>query len=362
MVSVQDNQQIYERLSRLVARKFLLTDDEFKRNVDYGPLEINDFSICFEVDVIGRTGPEGIYVKIPKENLYRKGSTNILPLTDNDREFAEKEYQSLAYLAKFWRSEDTRVRFVELLGFVKEYNAIITKRVYASNLFKAFRRWDLAGRIKPNGRIDPIHRFLTRIGAALNRFHETSIEYKKFDINNTLSKISLYFLQIQSFGIDSKFVDSISSILETLNGHSATTQFSTTLKGLDIRNVLVDKEGRIFILDPGKIKKDIRETDLARFVVTCRILYWGSVFFFLRLSPKRSYEDSFLQGYYGRRERSNKILGILIIKELLKQWNMAHIALQLKRWGTPAKNIIKQTYINPFFKKQISAEFAKLEE
>jgi len=100
--------------------------------------------------------------------------------------------------------------------------------------------------------------------------------------------------------------------------------------------------------------------DLARFIVTCRILYWGSILLFLRITPNPSYEESFLNSYYGNNKRPLKVLSILIIKEFIKHWRMAHTVLEMKSWPSPIKNFLKKNYIDPFYKSQINTEIPKL--
>jgi hypothetical protein len=140
------NKQLYEKLSQYVAHKFLSGHSSL-RSIEYGPLEIYCFSICFWVNVISHRGPRGVYVKIPKIILYKKENEKIMPLSDDDRELAEDEYRSLVHLSRYWRNDDIKVRFVKPLGFLKEYNAIITERFYARHFFEIYRRFDLKRRM-----------------------------------------------------------------------------------------------------------------------------------------------------------------------------------------------------------------------
>ncbi len=358
---LQNNHQVYKKLSRFVVEQFL-TKSDYQENIEYGPLEINDFSICFGINVQGNSTPEGVYVKIPKADLYKKARREIMPLTDKDLKAAEEEYHSLIHLSKFWKADDIQVRFVEPLGFLNEYNAIVTSRVYADYIFRTFRRWDLMGKLQPGTHQDPMHNMLFRIGTALFRFHQTSIHDNVFRVDETLGTIKHYCAHLDTFKVSRAFLDNIIASVETLRGFKASTHLTKTLKGLDVRNILIDKAGNIFMLDPGRMKDDYKEADLARFLVTCRILYWGSILFFLQISPKRSYEESFLRGYYGSHERDEKILGVFIIKDLVKHWYLAHIALQLKQWPIFFKYFLKHTYINPFYKRQIAVEVANLEK
>ena len=352
------NKQVHNKLIEYVSDIFFAGYRSLV-GINCGPLEINCFSICFWVNLTGKEGLRGIYVKIPKIVLYKKENQNIMPLSNDDRELAEDEYRSLVHLSRYWHNDDINVRFVKPLGFLKKYNAIITERFYAKHFFKMFRQFDLKRRF--NKKPDATHHVMSRLGKALSRFHQTSIRECKFDVESILIKMESCCSQLKSFGLAPEFFDNIISKLRTLHSLEIYTHHTNTLKGFDVRQVFIDKDGIVFILDPGKMKTDYKEMDLARFIVTCRILYWGSMLFFLRMSPDKSYEESFIQAYYGSNKKPDKVLCLLIIKELLKHWRMAYTVLGLKQWPSLINEFLKKTYIDPFYKWQINAELANLE-
>jgi len=332
---------------------------ECKRDsIRVGPLEVNNFSICFWVNVAHHMGLRDIYVKIPQKVLFKKENEKNMPLSDDDKKLAEEEYRSLVHLSRYWPKDENNVCFVKPLGYLREYNAIITERFYAEHFFEIFRRLDL--KRKFTEKADSIHLVMSRLGIALSKFHQTSISERKFNIESILIKMESYCSQLKSFGIDPEIIDNIISKLKKLYGIKIYTHVTNTLKGFDVRQVFINNEGKLFILDPGKIKADYKEMDLARFIATCRILYWGSMWFFLRISPDRSYEESFIQAYYGSNKRQGKVLCLLTVKELLKHWRMAYTVLSLKVWPSLIKEFLKKTYIDPFYKWQINAELANL--
>lgn len=352
------NEQIYNELSKYVVDKFLTGVSSLER-IECGPLEINCFSVCFGVNAISHKDRRGVYVKIPKIILYRRENEKIMPLSDDDKELAENEYRALVYLSRYWCNDDLNVRFVQPLGFLKEYNAIITERFYAKHFFEMFRRFDLKRRLKKG--TDSTHLVMARLGKALSKFHQTAIRECKFDVESVLIKMESCCSQLKSFGVAPEFIDKTVLRLRKLNSLKIYTHHTNTLKGFDVRGVFVDKDGIVFMLDPGKMKTDYKEMDLARFIATCRILYWGSILFFLRMSPDISYEESFIRAYYGNNKGQDKILCLLIIKELLKHWRMAYVVLGLKQWPPLIKKSLKRKYIDPFYKWQITVELANLE-
>ncbi len=356
---IEDNGSVYKKLSNIVVNQFF--DGNDKGHIKYGPLAINDYSICFGISGIENLGPSGVYVKIPKADLFLKNPRTILPLTDADRKFAEAEYSSLVHLSKFWQSDDIGVSFVKPISFLKDYNAIITRRIYAKDFFRFFRKDDLAGRLGLNKGNRQIRDALFRIGTALHRFHKTSLKDDIFRADRVLEKIEYYCACLTASGISSKFCNNVITKIKSLVDDRMPIQLTKTLKGLDIRNVLMDDSCRIYMLDPGKMKEDCKEMDVARFIVTCRILYWGGLIFFLRFSPETCYEECFLNGYYGAERRNSRLLILLIIKELFKHWGTASLVLQLKPWPILSKRILKYTYIDPFYNNQIITEISNLE-
>ena len=360
--NLESNESVHKKLSQLVLDN-CVSKISNTASASCGSLEINDFSISFGIAVNGHSEREGVYVKIPKADLFLRGEggrKDILPLSDADRKLAEAEYHSLTHLSQYWRSEDIRVSFVEPMGFLKDHNAIVTRRVYGRDFYQIYRKCDLLRRLWKRDKIDRAGDLLHRIGVALSRFHETSNRESAFKMEGIINKIEHYFLELKLLGIDRNFINDIKLKLNGFRNLETPTYITRTLKGLDIRNVLIDGKGGLFILDPGKMKEDCREADIARFLVTCRILYWGSIAFFLQISPDYYYERHFVHGYYGGHAGQSKLLDALVIKELMKHWRMALLTLQVKPWPMFLKYALKHTYINPFYKTHIATSVTKL--
>jgi hypothetical protein len=343
-------------LQREIAASVLEVLGSGEREVRVSPWQILDFSSIFSIDWRAEARREGIFVKIPTVAL-RKRQVGLV--THADRSFAAAEYDSLVRLSRDWDGADLGVSFVKPLAYQSSYNAIVTQRAYAREFFAFFRHRDLCCRGRGPGADDQARGCLNRLGQALARFHQVCGKERLFEAEATEKKIRGYLDRLREMAVDPGFISQIRRALEWLRGKKCLTLLTDTIKGLDVRNILIDADDRLFLLDPGKLKRDYREADLARFLVTCKILYWGSPWFFLRLTPHRGYDQSFLQGYYGK-ERPTWLLTLFTIKELLKHWLMAHVALGLNRWPRPLKAGVKRTYIDPFYQQQIEVELQKL--
>lgn len=348
------NAELHKELAAVVLREVLELPDQTPRQVS--PWQILDFSSIFSINWGLGAKQQGVFVKIPTVALRKRQVGLIIP---EDRKFAKAEYDSLTRLSQAWKAADLGVSFIKPLAFLSSYNAIVTQRAYGRDFFKPFRCQDLRRRFKGQAATDQVQAGLNRLGQALSRYHQVGREAGLFEVEATGQKIQGYLARLQELGVDRRLLSRVGEALEGLRGLMAPTYLADTIKGLDVRNILIDSEGRLALLDPGKLKRDYQEVDLARFLVTCRLLYWGSLWFFLRFTPHRVYEQSFLQGYYGER-RPTWVLSLFTIKELLKHWLMAHVALGLHRWPQPLKGMVKRTYIDPFYRQEIKGEVRKL--
>lgn len=347
------NAELHQEIASVVVREVLKLPRQIQ--VKLCPLQSLDFSSTFSIDWRLDGDWQGVFVKIPNVEV-RKRQVGLI--TSADRSFAAEEYGSLVRLSQAWDGANLGVSFIKPLAFLPDYNAIITQRAYGREFFALFRRLDLRRRLAP-GADEQMLDCLNRLGRALAGYHRNCGEERLFEVEATEAKIHGYLARLQELHVDRALLSQIGRALSGLRMRVASTHLTDTIKGLDIRNILIDSQSRLFLLDPGKLKRDYEEADLARFLVTCRILFWGSLWLFLRLTPHRVCEQSFLQGYYGE-GHPTWVLTVFTIKELLKHWLMAHVALGLNRWPLALRNVVKRTYIDPFYRQEIRVELRKL--
>ena len=62
------------------------------RVVNFGPIEINCFSICFWIDLVGPKGEESLYVKVPKIIFYDKSNEGLSDISEEDKILAVNEF------------------------------------------------------------------------------------------------------------------------------------------------------------------------------------------------------------------------------------------------------------------------------
>ena len=268
--------------------------------------------------------------------------------------------RSLRTLADQWRADDLAVSWVRLRAGVPDYNALVTDAVQGDEALTVFRRLDLRRRLGCTRDRDRLRAAMARLGAALGRFHNVNSRATVFRMDRSISKIEQYCREIAS-GTRSPVLTDVSRALQEMAGQDIGAVEVTTLKGIDIRNVLMDDQDRLFLLDPGRLKRACREADLARFIMTYRILYWGSRLFLLGLRPDARAERAFLEAYYANSAPpSPKLLGFFLMKEQIKHWHTALDSLRLRPWPPALKRLVAAIYVNPFYTRQLTEELAQV--
>ena len=353
--SFRSNEQVQHLLGQHVA-KVMLGARDCTYLVKIGPLAINNFSFTFSVDVFTSGGQRNVFVKIPKVDM-RGSMPSILPITFEDRELAQEEESSLKQLGQKWDADDLEVRWVNLYWVMSEYNAIITDRIFADEAFAVFRRFDLRRRIGIRQDGQRLQRSMARLGAALGRFHYANSRPVVFRLAEELPKLEFYCREITAT-TGNVLPKRVLWKLKSMGDMEVAGIEVPTLKGIDIRNVLIDKQDRLYLLDPGRIKITHREADVARFVMTYRILYWGSKLLPLVQEPDPKAEAAFLESYYSHGHSScHQLSSFFLLKEQLKHWHTALHSLQQRPWPSQLKRIVAKVYVNPFYVRQITAQF-----
>ena len=265
-------------------------------------------------------------------------------------------------LGRKWEGDDFDVRWVNLCGVIAEYNAIVTDAVEGDEALAVFRQLDLRRRLGFQKNAKRLQCLMARLGAALGRFHQTNSRTTVFRFSEALPKLEFYCKKLAA-STGSAWPERILESLHSMDGMQLPGIEVPTLKGIDIRNVLIDPQDRLYLLDPGKTKFTHREADLARFVMTYRILYWGSKLLLLVGKPDSRAEVAFLESYYSHSQPPcPQLLALFLLKEQLKHWHTALDSLQKLTWPPVIKRMVGAIYVNPFYTRQIATQFQSIKE
>jgi hypothetical protein len=317
------------------------------RELRDAPPQFNYFSITWPVDEAAAGA--GVYIKSPRADL--RGRPDPWVVTDADRDMADREAESLEALAERWPDSEG-VRWVRLLGRIPPLNALITGRVHGIEALDWLRDADVRARRGDHTTLDQAADAMRRFGRALGQFHGEGTP-AIWTPDRTQAK---YDRDADRLQLPARLRRNLSGATVRLVGEQAHGRLVSTLKGIDLRNMLVGERGHLFILDPGRMKSTFREADLARFILTLRITHWGRWFFPLVGEPSRRLEASFLQGYHDAGfPPVEGLLRVFLLKEVLKHWVAAVDALAKRRLPPLASPVVRRLYIDHFYRRQLAA-------
>lgn len=319
--------------------------------VRVGPLQRNYYSLLFTVAAPG--GPD-VVVKVPKTDLRARPADGILPLTSEDRALGRAEFDALTLMNRSWRGEDVRVRWVNAVGYIEEYNAIVTQRVDAREVWAPYVRLAARRLLGSSDAGAALAGALERIGTALGRFHMT---HGKTDRAPTDALAQRLRQLHERLGGDALGPALSAKLVRGVAGIAAArwnVLDTVTFKGIDVRNVLRANDDSLWLVDPGKTKRGPAEADLSRFLMTWRILFWGTPWFAARVTPHPSIESAFLRGYDANAWRDPSVLSAWLLKEALKHWVTARETLALRQWGVARERLTRSIYVDPFHRRQIT--------
>ncbi len=331
----------------------LLRDSYGIEGFSFGEISFHHYSLTFPCTLL-KSGTEiRGYGKIPKCDPSKR---SVSQLNEADRVLAKNEYSSLEFLRDHWPGSKFGVDFVTPLAFVETSNLLITEELPGEHLHVQMRRRLLKKKLSFRSvGVDPLVPCFARIGKALGAFHREHRAPKNVIAASIADKLIATSKEIcKQTGIDLASVVNAcigEDMLEILND----TQ-TKTMKGFDIRNIIVDGYESINIIDPGKIKVDTALADLARFIVTVRLVFWGSWYCPLIVSEVNEYEDAFVDAWRSESGLATDGLSILIVKEVLRYWL---IGLDAAARSAPNKFLergLKRYYVNRVFLRMLAMQ------
>jgi len=321
--------------------------------VDARGLEIHDFSYGFRMSSRNETQADAVYVKLPRHDLLFCRDRPLFPRTAQDCATGAKEFESLSFLKEILADET--VRFVEPRLHLIEEGAVVTTLASSQDAFHDIRRWDRATAGGSTGAMKALDQWLGGLGHSLRIFHEeTDRGEGEVNLDIERSKILGYIAELGRYEVSAKRRTNWMERIQGLPAGLERARLSLSLKGIDVRNLVWNGRGRMVVLDPGAMKPATPEADLARFLLTLKILYWGDLSFAFGRRPGPATARAFLRGYGPWRE-SSRLNAWLKLKEVLKHWRMAWVAIELKSWPGFVKQIVGRTYVDPFYTEELEA-------
>lgn len=317
--------------------------------------KIHYYSIVWFADLIHHSTLERFACKFVKSDRAR---TAIHPITDADRAMAADEFESLLRIkaAETHFKTPCRMQAAEPVCFIRELNVIVTKLIDGEDLLRQVRCADLAGRLLRSQSL-AAEEHITQVGSYLQKLHEVSSETRTFEGNALARKIQRR-ADLLAPHTDRELGDALQRSIAAVHSYcpSGAAHIAFTLKGLDLRNILINGGGELFLLDPGKSKQLPREADLGVFSATLDCMHWSAPHFAL-IAPRSGWAQALLKGY-GPADRF--LVQAYRLKELLKLWWIAHYSLQLRHKDQLTRRLVARFFINPPHRRLVFRTVAQL--
>jgi hypothetical protein len=276
----------------------------------------------------------------------------------------QTEFLNLARLYEFWTKHPSK-RFgaIKPLTYWPEWNAIVTDRVKGRDLYAVLRTAPFMPRI--SGRLHQKELFLMlgALGEWLANFQLNfdSTESPILDSRDYAADINGYWQTIGSYSRHQRKIRSIAERVNQIKIQNPQT-FCPHIEGFEIRNVLVERSSkRLFVLDPGQISFKCYLENIAEFLISLDILYWGTAWFLSRWSFLQTMHSAFLEGFTRCIPIAPDWLLFFKIKELIHSWSAACLVLDRKKVPAALKVLLQSVYVDRFYIDELATCLSQLD-
>ena len=346
-----DDRDFLKQLSKTITQRYFA--DVPRSDIRIGELQYHYWSVglIYEVDL-----PDcrfGVYVKIPKRRASLRQSA-ILPLDGEARDMAAVERRSLSHLTRFWLPSSHGVSYVNLLGYLEEFNALVMERVRGPTLCTVLRQWECRRRLGFGGDASLAEGYVNRLGRALARYHGAAKTSEVAGVGTTIEAIAGNAQMLREKGVDDDCLSAIESQARKFAAGGNTSPAAMTVSGLRLLHFFVTDDDRLIGFDPELLRPGVPEDDLARIVADLRGLFWGTPLQALGLEPQSSLETSLLNGWRSVQDFDRSRLSLCLIRQFLENWLAGYEALHFRPWPRIAKSFYRAQYVNAFYRREIA--------
>ena len=319
------------------------------RIADRGPVELDYWSISYRLAF-----PEhSIFIKIPKVEPYQSSISHIAR-DARARRSAEIEFDGFRRIHGIpdWPAGCSAVRPLE---YIPGFNAIATEFHPSRDLFRVCRQAAFPGKLRSPSSAEDAHSSLRRCGRWLRHFQRAGHGGETLTVGSgqLLADIGAWAGEIETLCLRPRFVR---QILNTLERHPWSAAFpkSRTSEGFEVRNIIVDRAGTVRLVDPGQLGWSSGLEDVAHFLVSLTMLFWGRPSLWLGIPIARAYRRSFLDAWRaGDASVSAGVLAWFETRELFRQWRDAYQVIARKPYSAAARRLLRAAYIDLFFMNRI---------
>lgn len=353
MAIVNSNIHVFELVEARICEslsKYFPDWEPTELSLQRGIVETDYWSISYMLSILDANSfRHGIFVKIPKSDIYH--STVEQAVKDPKAcLIAEEEFTSLRKIAHVdgWPVGCGTIR---PLDYIAEFNAILTHQVEGRDLYLQCRRDALKCLLllKKSTAMDS---YLFHCGQWLHHFHHGSgrLRYCTTRTQDYFDEVREYERAIDEDCTDRQRFRNLMNTFCSIHIDEV-TPLVPMCEGFEIRNILVDKNRTVYVVDPGRIREGHGMDDLAHFLVSISMLFWGGPLFVLRFRSLEKYRVCFLNGYFSSNQEIPfiKLLCWFEAKEVIRQWKEAYFILSYKNYPDFVREWMRRYYVDPFF-------------
>lgn len=300
-----------------------------------GRPQVRKHSVLFEISVFdhSRQTTRGLFVKIPKR------------ATD---ETVKGIYETLVTLYAFSTELPEELNVVRPLDLLPELRAIVTERVDGETLSRLLRS---RRRAADHGNI------LENCGRFLRAYHDRmgQVTWQADFSGEFLNQCAAYLKLLEDQGVGKAESQEILAGFERAAGklkHGA--PICLTVKDYNVRNIIVQGK-RIFFIEVTEPRRKTIYDDVAGFLNSLTMLFWGTPWFFLGMTPPLHLRHRFLAGYFADTVPAD-LVSLFCAKNLLLRWHRALESLAVRKHRvTGVIGFIPLRYrIDRFFSGQVT--------
>jgi hypothetical protein len=267
------------------------------------------------------------------------------------RKSAETEFNGFTdiYSIRDWPEGCSAVR---PLDYMSSYNAIVTQFVPSEDLFRQCRRAVTCGGAPAS---EHVHDSLGRCGTWLRHFQRSHDcrQTLRITSDQLLSDINGWAHAIKPLSIRPRLLDSLLHRLES-NPWAQDVPKARTCEGFEVRNIIVDRGGTVRLVDPGLLSWSSGLEDVAHFLASLTMLYWGTPALWLGVPTAKSYRHSFFDAWNLQDLwLAPEILAWFETREWFRQWSEAYRVLSRKPYPPTLSRFLRAVYVDAFFLNRI---------
>lgn len=334
---MHENDFLHREIASRVRRYFPdLSPDASLAVLHKGRPLVRKHSILFEISVFdhSRRSTHGMFVKIPK----RASAKTVQGI-----------YETLVHLYAFSTQLPGELNVVRPLDCLPELRAIVTERIEGQSLDYLLRR---------RQDTETTSEILRNCGRFLHAYHEGmgQITWQTDFVGEFRDRCSAYLKDLEDDGIGK---EERGEILAGFEQGAVRLRHGVpvclTAKDYHVRNIIV-QEKSIFFIDVTEPRGKTIYDDIATFLNSLTMLFWGKPGFFLGATASPMLGERFLKGYFND-AFPRELISLFCARSLCHRWHKALESLSARKPGiTGAIGYIPLRHcINRFFHAQIMA-------